>query len=332
MTPPDEMHPIKLDPVGVVGLGLLGRGIAASLLSAGLHVIAIDTQEKAQQEARIYIEAAMLEVAKHGGAPSQGLDSWGERYKASSSMHALETCAFVIESVLEDIDVKHKVFDEIESIIGEQVPIASNTSALPITALQGGRKHPARFLGMHWSEPAYSTRFLEIIRGRQTSHTALQSAMKLGLMIGKDPCIVEQDIPGFIANRLAYALYREAAYLLELGVGDVATIDRAFRNAFGLWATFCGPFRWIDLAGGPALYAKVMDGIIQTLNNSPKLPAIFAEKQSEGERGVIDGRGFYTYESGDAEKWQKLLHEHAWEIRHLQERYYPLSTTDREKE
>ena len=138
MTPPDKLPPIKFDPVGVIGLGLLGRGIAASLLGAGFHVIAIDTQEAAKQEARVYIEAAMLEMAQHDKSSPQTLASWPGRYRVSSSMHTLKTCAFVIESVLEDIDVKRQVFDEIESIIGEDVPIASNTSALPITALQSG--------------------------------------------------------------------------------------------------------------------------------------------------------------------------------------------------
>lgn len=331
MIPSDKPHPIKLDPVGVIGLGLLGRGIAASLLGAGFHVVAVDMREKAQHETSIYIDDAMLEMTHHGSSSSQTVASWHERYSVSSSFQTLKACAFVIESVLEDMAVKHQVFDEIETIIDEEVPIASNTSALPITVLQDGRRHPSRFLGMHWSEPAYSTRFLEIIRGKHTSDTVLQSAMELGRRIGKDPCIVEQDIPGFIANRLGYALYREAAYLLELRVGDVATIDRAFRNACGLWATLCGPFRWIDLTGGPAAYAKAMTGVLPTLSNNSELPAVFAEKQREGERGVIDGRGFYIYEPADAQHWQKLLHEHAWEVRRLQQRYYPIRENSDEK-
>ena len=111
---------------------------------------------------------------------------------------------------------------------------------------------------MHWAEPAYATRFLEIIQGEHSSEMVLKATMDLCRAVGKDPCIVRQDLPGFIANRLGYAMYREAAYLLERGVADVETIDGAFRNACGLWATFCGPFRWIDITGGPALYAKVM--------------------------------------------------------------------------
>jgi 3-hydroxybutyryl-CoA dehydrogenase len=234
----------------------------------------------------------------------------------------------VIESVIEDLAVKLHVFDELESIVGADVPIASNTSALPITILQRDRKYSTRFLGMHWAEPAYITRFLEIIRGEQSSDAAIALAMALGRATGKEPSVVKQDIPGFIVNRLGYAMYREAANLLDLGIGDVETIDRSFRNACGLWATLCGPFRWIDITGGPALYAKAMAGVLPTLDSRPEVPRVFRQKEENGERGTINGRGFYTYGGDDAERWQKLLHEHAWEVRKLQGRYYPIKGDD----
>jgi 3-hydroxybutyryl-CoA dehydrogenase len=315
---------MKFDSVGIVGLGFLGRGIAASLLSVGLRVIAVEKQLQALVEARRYIETALSEIVSHGGMSAQDAAMWTERYSASGSLADLKGCSFVIESVTEDLAVKRSLFDELESIVAADVPIASNTSALPITLLQEGRKHPSRFLGMHWAEPAYATRFLEIIRGDHTSDTAINAAIELGRVAGKEPCIVQQDIPGFIANRLGYAMYREAANLLELGVADVETIDRAFCNAFGPWASLCGPFRWIDITGGPELYAKAMTGVLPTLSAGPEVPSSFLEKRERGERGAINGRGFYTYQDGDAERWQKLQHEHAWEIRRLQDHSHPL--------
>jgi 3-hydroxybutyryl-CoA dehydrogenase len=302
----------------------MGRGIAASLLGAGFRVIAAGRRQQTIEEARVYIEDAIAEIVSYDGKFSQKTASWAQRYSVSNSLADLKPCAFVIESVVEDLAVKRRVFDDLEDIVGADVPIATNTSALPITILQQGRKHPSRFLGMHWAEPAYITRFLEIIRGEQTSDAAIGLAVELGRATDKESCIVKKDIPGFIANRLGYAMYREAANLLELGVGDVETIDRSFRNACGLWATLCGPFRWIDITGGPALYAKAMAGVLPTLSSRPEVPHVFREKEENGERGTINRRGFYTYEEGDAEHWQELLHEHAWEIRRLQERYHPL--------
>ncbi len=312
---------MTIDPVGVVGLGLLGRGIAASLVAAGVHVLAFDISQPARQDALSFIENAIQEMISHGVLAQQAAATWPGHLTICDSISLLQPSAFVIESVNEDLSVKRQVFEELEAIVGQDTPIASNTSALPITLLQQGRKHPSRFLGMHWSQPCYATRFLEIIRGEHTSDTALQLAVELGRRVGKEPSMVNRDVPGFIINRLSYAMYREAAHLVELGVGDVETIDQAFRNAVGLWASFCGPFRWIDITGGPGLYGKAMAGVLPDLAGRSEVPALFTAL--EGARGALDGRGFYTYEPGDAARWQKLFHEHAWEFKRLQERLYP---------
>ena len=312
---------MSIDPVGVVGLGLLGRGIAASLVGAGVHVIAFDISEPARQDAFSFIENAIQEMVSHGVLAPEAAATWPGLLTICDSISLLKPSAFVIESVNEDLSVKRQVFEELEAIVGQDTPIASNTSALPITLLQQGRTHPSRFLGMHWSQPCYATRFLEIIRGEHTSDTSLQLAVGLGRRVGKEPSMVNRDIPGFIINRLSYAMYREAAHLVELGVGDVETIDQAFRNAVGLWASFCGPFRWIDITGGPGLYGKAMAGVLPDLAGSSEVPALFTAL--EGARGALDGRGFYTYEPGDAGRWQKLFHEHAWELKRLQERLHP---------
>jgi 3-hydroxybutyryl-CoA dehydrogenase len=312
---------MTIDPVGVVGLGLLGRGIAASLVGAGVHVIAFDISQPARQDAFSFIENAIQEMVSHGVLAPQAAATWRDHLIICDSISLLKPSAFVIESVNEDLSVKRQVFEELEAIVGRDTPIASNTSALPITLLQQGRTHPSRFLGMHWSQPCYATRFLEIIRGELTSDTSLQLAVELGRKVGKEPSMVNRDIPGFIINRLSYAMYREAAHLVELGVGDVATIDEAFRNAVGLWASFCGPFRWIDITGGPGLYGKAMAGVLPDLAGKSEVPALFTALA--GARGALDGRGFYTYEPGDAARWQKLFHEHAWEFKRLQERLHP---------
>ena len=312
---------MRIDPVGVVGLGLLGRGIAASFVGAGVHVVAFDISQQARHEAFSFIEDAIQEMVHHSALAPDSAAAWPEHLTICDSISSLKSCAFVIESVNEDLSVKRQLFDELEAIVGPDTPIASNTSALPITLLQQGRTHASRFLGMHWSQPCYATRFLEIIPRDLTSDDSLQLAAELGRRLGKDPSMVNRDIPGFIINRLSYAMYREAAHLVELGVGDVETIDQAFRNAVGLWASFCGPFRWIDITGGPGLYGKAMAGVLPDLAGSSEVPALFTDLA--GARGALDGRGFYTYEPGDAARWQKLFHEHAWEFKRTQERLHP---------
>jgi 3-hydroxybutyryl-CoA dehydrogenase len=315
---------MNVDTVGVAGLGLLGRGIAACLLAHGFRVVAFTTGEQTYGRARDYISAAIRELIRNAGFPESLDQEWPQRFVETQTLSEFAACGFVIESVVEDTEIKQDVFDQLEAAVAAQVPIASNTSAIPITLLQAKRKHPERLLGMHWAEPAYATRFLEVIRGGQTSEQALSAAIRLGRHVGKEPGVVQQDIPGFIVNRLGYAMYREAVNLLEMGVGDVETIDRGFRNACGLWATLCGPFRWIDITGGPALYAKTMQNVLPALRNSAELPKTLQTMLANQDRGVLNGRGFYSYQPGDAARWETLLHEHAWEVRRLQERYYPL--------
>ena len=316
---------MNFDPVGIAGLGLLGRGIAACFLAHGFRVIGFTKGRDTHERARAYISAAIQELIERANFPVPLAHTWQERYIEAPSLADFAPCAFVVESVVEDFTIKQEVFDAIEAAVGNDVPIASNTSALPITSLQRNRKNPERFLGMHWNEPAYATRFLELIRGGQTSDWAFEQAVRLARQIGKDPALVQKDVPGFIVNRLGYALYREAVYLLETGVGDAETIDRVFRNACGLWANLCGPLRWIDITGGPALYATAMRGVLPSLCNSSELPKMLQEMLQNEDRGVINGRGFYRYEPGDAKRWEERLHEHAWSVRKLQEDYFPHS-------
>lgn len=298
-----------MDMIGVVGLGLLGRGIAACLLAHGYRVVGFTVGEAHSFErACDYTQKAMEEL----GAPS---GSWRERFVEAKTLAEFEGCSFAIESVLEDADVKDRVFDALEAVMGEDAPIGSNTSAIPIGRLQEKRKHPERVFGMHWSPPAYVTRFLELIRGPQTNDETMRRALALGELLGKEPCVVKRDVPGFIANRMAYAMYREAVDLLERGVADAATIDAAFRNSIGTWASQCGPLRWIDITGGPALYAKAMTGVLPDLNSRPEVAETLEQLRREDARGVLNGRGFYEYAAGDEAVWEERLKEWTWALR-----------------
>jgi 3-hydroxybutyryl-CoA dehydrogenase len=304
--------------IGLAGLGFLGRGIATCLLTRGFHVVAFDTVPGAEETLSTYIEIAAAEIAIFTGN-ADSLTGWRQRYKHAQSPADLHECGLVIESITEDLTAKKALFELLEEHIGPAVPIASNTSSLPITLLQAGHKHPERFAGMHWSSPAYATRFLEIIRGEQTNTETVDLIVQIATELGKDPAVVRKDVPGFIANRVAYAMYREALHLLETGVGDAETIDRACRNSLGLWTALCGPFRWMDISGGPALYGKAMESIIPDLSNESQVPATMQRMQEDDNRGALNGRGFYNYAPGSAAEWQAALYEHAWKIEELRD-------------
>lgn len=310
--------------IAVVGLGFMGRGIATCLLGHGFRVIGCDRSSSSHDLARGYIERELRELVEHAGFDDGLLTNWHERYREARHFDDLTTCDFVIESVVEEAGAKRDVFDAIERVVGPAVPIASNTSAIPITLLQEARQHPERFLGMHWFEPAHATRFLELIPGEYTSDRTMNAAIALARRCGKDPSVLAKDIPGFIINRLGYALLREALNLLELGVADAETIDRSFRNACGVWSTVFGPLQWIDLTGGPVLYGECMKRVFPTLSNAVELPETMARLVEEGAQGVVNGRGFYDYTPDQAEEADALFHKHAWKARALMNEYFPL--------
>jgi 3-hydroxybutyryl-CoA dehydrogenase len=137
--------------------------------------------------------------------------------------------------------------------------------------------------------------------------------------------VCRQDIPGFIVNRIGYAMYREALHLVEQGVADFETIDRSVRNTLGLWAACCGPFRWIDLSGGPALYARSMERVIPTLCNDTALPAALTALADQDARGIVNGHGFYEYTPADAHTWEERQRRHAWMVTDWLDAEFPLA-------
>lgn len=310
--------------VAVVGLGLLGRGIATCFLGNGFRVIGCDHAGRAHPVARDYIDRGLREMVEHAGMDAANLHNWQDRYQATQGFDDWTRCDFVVESVDEDLATKRIVFDEVERAVAPDVPIGSNTSAIPITQLQESLRYGERLLGTHWFEPAHVTRFLELIPGVHTSADTMNAASTIARRCGKEPSLLAKDIPGFIVNRLAYALYREALNILELGVADAETIDRSFRNACGVWSTIFGPFRWIDLTGGPELYGKAMHRVLPTLSNAKDLPESIRQLAAQGAQGVKNGHGFYAYTPDEAEQAVELFHAHAWQSRALMDKYFPL--------
>lgn len=315
----NESEPVgsmQINTVGIVGLGLLGRGIATCFLSRGLRVVAVDRDPKVIAAAHEHISNSLKEMVDRNAADAALLSDWHDRYHASGQYDQFGDCDFVIESVSEQLEIKRSVFAQLEEIISPATPIGSNTSALPITLLQQECRNPERIVGMHWAEPCHLTRFLEVIRGEQTGDAAVELAISLGERAGKDPTVVKKDVAGFIVNRLGYAMYREAFWLLEQGVADVETIDRAFRNAISVWANIAGPFRWMDLTGLPA-YAAVMERLFPQLSNATEVPEAMKQLVDSGAKGIANGHGFYQYTPEEAQAWESMWVENVWKVNEI---------------
>ena len=306
-------------PIGVVGLGLMGCSICSCLLMAGHPVVAVAPLAsdllKAEERIRGHLEASQRQGQVSGDA-----GGYMASLRITEDYSHLIDCVLVIECTLESLEIKRSVYEKIESAIGPDTLLTSNTSAIPISILQKQTQRPGRFFGLHWAEPSHTTRFLEIICGEDSEMEKAEWLYQLAHCWGKEPTLVRKDIRGFITNRLMYALYREAFYLVENGYATIEDVDRACRNNAGYWMTLMGIFRWMDLTG-VAAYHTVMKDLFPTLSNNTEVPALIDEIVKAGGRGVANAHGFYSYTPEEARLWEETFERFSYEIRALALRY-----------
>ncbi|MEJ7827626.1 MAG: 3-hydroxyacyl-CoA dehydrogenase family protein [Segetibacter sp.] len=289
-------------PVGVVGLGLMGSSIAVALLIAGHPVKAIAPLAEDNELGPLRIKEQLI-LCENSGLLQHPIEYYVGRIKVSENYSLLRNCRFVLECVVELIEVKKAVYNKIISNTGADCVIASNTSAIPISVLQQLVSHPERFMGVHWAEPAYMTRFLEITCGDQTALHRAEWVFSLAHYWDKEPTILRKDIRGFVTNRLMYAVYREALSLIKNGEATIEDTDKAFRYDAGSWMTLMGIFRRMDFMGLKD-YAEIINNTFPKLNNDDKIPEIMQQMIDERARGTKTSGGFYDYTKEEAKKWE----------------------------
>ena len=306
--------------IGIVGLGLMGTSISAALALKGQKVIAVapivSNLDKTAPD-RIRHALAKCHREKLTEKTPEELMS---NIIFTSDYADLQPCWLVIESVFEDLLIKQNVFKKIEACVSDDVIITSNTSAMPISMLQNYFRVPERFFGMHWAEPAYTSRFLEIVCGEKSPIEIGEQLHKIATQWGKEPTLVRKDIRGFITNRIMYAMYREAFHLVEKGHATIADVDRACKNDGGQWMAFCGLFRYMDLTGLKAYHA-VMQDLLPELSNQTGVPKLIDDIVKADGNGVSNGKGFYEYTPAEAEKWEETFERFAFDMNRLSEKY-----------
>jgi 3-hydroxybutyryl-CoA dehydrogenase len=305
--------------VGVVGLGLMGCSITTCLLMAGHRVVAVAPISADMDDAHGKIKAHFIK-SREQGLVTETPEYYLKNVFITEDYSALKNCRLVIECTIENEAIKKMVYGKIENIIAGDALMASNTSAIPISVLQRLTNKPERFFGLHWAEPSYTTRFLEVICGELSDICKGEYLYELSQSWGKEPTLVRKDIRGFITNRLMYAMYREAFFLVENGYATVEDVDRACRNNAGYWMTLVGVFRWMDLTGVPA-YHNVIKELFPTLNNSTEMPKLIDDIVKAGGRGVANAHGFYSYTEEEARLWEDTFTEFSYEIRKLALKY-----------
>lgn len=278
--------------IALVGLGTMGPGIAARLARGGIDVVAFDTAAAAVERAR-----AMLPIAD-GVLDDLGIDAPGSGAGAVSFAASIAQCVqgadLVIENVPEDEAVKAAVYRAIDPLIGADVIVASDTSGIPISKLQAHISHPERMAGMHWSNPPHIIPMIEVIGGARTAPETVATIRDLIRTLGLLPVVLKKDVPGFVENRVLYALLREAVDLVEQGVVDAEDMDTCVSWGIGYKLSVIGPMQLLDMAGLD-IYKSVSSFLNADLCDRGDVAPLVSSRIEDGKLGLKSGEGIYAY-------------------------------------
>ncbi|MFG2354977.1 3-hydroxyacyl-CoA dehydrogenase [Streptomyces sp. NPDC048521] len=282
-------------PVAVVGTGTMGQGIAQVALVAGHPVRLYDAVAGRARDAAGAIGARLDRLVDKGRLSGPDRDAARARLKPADSLAELADCALVVEAVLERLDVKQQLFDELEKIVAEDCLLATNTSSLSVTAIAGPLRHPGRFVGLHFFNPAPLLPLVEVVSGFATDVTSATRAYETARAWGKTP-VACADTPGFIVNRIARPFYAEAFAVHEAQAADPATIDAVLRESGGFKM---GAFELTDLIGqdvNESVTHSVWQSFFQDVRFTPSL----AQRRlvESGRLGRKTGHGWYDYADG----------------------------------
>lgn len=295
----------------------MGPGIALTFAIAGWQVDLVGRASGRLRQARTRIETSLEQFVAAAALTREDADAALERIATRNGLPATNPgWDLVIESISENLRDKLDLYAEIEALVAPNTIIASNTSSLSVDDLAAGLRHPERSLGFHWLNPAEFVDLVEIVVAESTAPEVVEQAMTWARAIGKTPVQVSRDAPGFIVNRLQYALLREAFALVEQGIASVEDVDAAMTAGLGARWAAVGPFEGLDL-GGLDVYAAVAPRLYPELSTTLEPSSIATGLVDAGACGCKSGRGTrgeYSPQDAAALVWRRdsmLLAVHA---------------------
>ena len=274
----------------MVGAGTMGHGIAQVAAMAGAETTLIDRTEELVERGLKHIRANLDEGVARGKVDTAVRDSAIARLSGAVETTGIGTIDLAVEAVPEQLELKRRVFGDLEATIPASAILASNTSSLSITAIQEGLEHPGRVVGLHFFNPVHIMPLVEVVYGEATSPGTVDAAVEWVRSTGKNPIIV-RDTPGFASSRLGVTLGLEAMRMLEEGVASAEDIDAAMTLGY---RHPMGPLRLTDLVGLD-VRLHIAEHLHATLGARFRPPEILREKVGRGELGKKTGRGFFDW-------------------------------------
>lgn len=281
--------------IGVIGSGAMGSGIAQVAAMAGHKIKVYDNNETALKKAEANLKATLAKLLEKQKIDEDKANSIIVNTQYTSSLKDFKDCGLIIEAIVEILEVKQKVFAELETIVNESCILASNTSSLSIASISSACKKQDRVIGIHFFNPAPLMPLVEIIPSITTSDEILNQSKKLIDSWGKTT-VITKDTPGFIVNRVARSYYGESIRIYEEGIADFATIDWAMKTFGGFKM---GPFELMDFIGNDVNF-KVTESVWTQFFFEPRFKPSLTQKRlfEAGWYGRKAGRGYYNYTEG----------------------------------
>ncbi len=287
-----------IQKVLIIGAGLMGSGIAQVCAQAGIQVFLYDVSGEALDKAVKSIEWSVAKFIEKGKL-TENRKTIIERVHTIDKIKSAPTVDLAIEAVFEKLELKQKIFRELDDTLSPDSLIASNTSAIPITELAAVTGRPEKVMGLHFFSPVPMMQAVEVIKGAATAEQTAEAGREFVLQIGKEPIMVNRDVAGFVINRINFPAAIEAMNLVEQGVASVEDIDKGLRLAAG---RRMGIFETGDMVGLDVTYGAMKAMYEETGDPRWYPPLLLRRKVKAGHLGRKTGRGWYEYNDDGSRK------------------------------
>jgi 3-hydroxybutyryl-CoA dehydrogenase/5-formyl-3-hydroxy-2-methylpyridine 4-carboxylate dehydrogenase len=281
--------------VALVGAGTMGPGMAAVFATHGFDVRLTDIKPEILERATGTIDTVFAVLQQGGFLTADQIAAARPNLRLTlDQADALRGAEFVVEAIPERLDLKQRFFADAERLVSADAILASNTSGIPITELGQAVERPGRVVGMHWSNPPHLIPVIEVIRGERTSDETVAATRRVVERLAMIPVLVRRDVPGFVENRILYAIMREALHLLEEGIASPEDIDTITRWGIGYKLAVIGPLELLDVAGLD-IYHSVASYLNADLSSRTDVSPLVRHKVAAGELGIKTGKGLFAY-------------------------------------
>ncbi|PNU32616.1 3-hydroxyacyl-CoA dehydrogenase family protein [Serratia marcescens] len=288
----------------VLGAGLMGVGIATHFIRHGHEVLLYDPDPQRLEEAPAVASGILAELSDVGQFDNDERDAALARLRVTGDLNAVAHARLLIEAIPERLELKHALYEQLEGLIADDAVIASNTSGLPPDELAARMTHPQRLLIAHFWHPPHLIPLVEIVPGSATEPRHLAAVQALLGEMDLEAVLLERAAPGFVGNRLQFAVLREALHIVHSGIASAEVVDQVMRASLGRRYAMVGPLEAADMTGLPTV-ADIARHLFPELATGDEMMALVEQRLQRGDTGQRSGQGFYLWDEARRELIQR---------------------------